>query len=150
VEQYQKVVREPHWTERLLSLVRLGAARRGFIAVQLRDKDEQPETAYAVARFLWKQVTNSDYQWSPILSEKANAALRQTGLTLAEHRDLEQMQRRIATEPQKVLDEMKQMEKDAAVIRTEGRRQSGHAKWTTAIAVILLLLGLAWQWLKRN
>ncbi len=149
VEQYRKVVKNIHWTEHVLGLIGLGAMRRGYITVRIKDKNEQPETVYAVARFLWKQATNSDYMWSPLLSNTANTAARNIGLTMGVHQDADRLHQRIKSEPQKMLDEMKQMEKDFSILRKEAARGSKRALWITAIMVVLLLLSISWPLLKR-
>lgn len=149
VEQYRKVVKDIHWTEHVLGLIGLGAMRRGYITVRIKDKNEQPETIYAVARFLWKQATNSDYMWSPLLSDATNTAARNIGLTMGVHQDADRLYQRIKSEPQKMLDEMKQMEKDFSVLRKEGARASRQVLWISVILVVLLLLSILWPLLKR-
>jgi hypothetical protein len=149
VEQYRKTVKEVHWTERFLALIGLGAIKRGYFSILLKDKKEQPETIYAAARFLWKQATNSDYLWSPLLSDAANAAARNLASTMSQHADAVTLARRMSETPQKVLAEIEQMGKDISFVRQESRRNQFRVTWAVAIALILMLFSLAWPWLKR-
>lgn len=149
VEQYRRVIKNAHWTEHVLGVFGAGAMRRGYITIRLKDKHEQPETINAVARFLWKQATNSDYIWSPLMSNAANAAARNVGRTLASHQDMERLYQRMKSEPQKVMDEIHQMEKELSIIRKEGIQWFAQTPWITAVLIVLLLVSIFWPLLKR-
>lgn len=144
VARYRHIVASIHWTERVLALFGLGAVARGIVGVRLPSSKENPETVYAVARFLWKQATGHDYNWNPMLSDEYNEAA--TRMAAIASRPLGPD---VLEQPDEALAELEQVRKDLAVMRTEGTRVTSRLNWVIGIAVILTVLSIAWPWLNR-
>lgn len=144
VARYQHVVANIHWTERVLALFGLGAIARGIVGVRLTTSRENPETVYAVARFLWKQATGHDYNWNPMLTNEYNEAAKRMAATTSRPLGPD-----VLVHPNEALAELEQIRKDLAVMRTEGTRVTSRLNWVIGIAVILMVLSIAWPWLSR-
>lgn len=147
-ELHKRPLPDLHWTERVLALLGLGALRRGIVGVQLRDRREKPQTVYAVARFLWKQATGLDHEWSPMHSDAYNEAARRVGNTATRRLDADALQRYRAKNPREALAELDQMSKDLDTMRSERKRFETRLNWTLAIVLILMLLIFAWPLLR--
>lgn len=138
VENYWKIVKEMHWTEHVLGLFRLGANRRGYITVYLGGRNGQAEVAFAVARFLWKQETGSDYLWSPFFSRKENDQIKRNWHTDRKLEKLERLAESVVSNPEQVLQELNQIEESVALTRSERKRESYRQKWVVLIALVVL------------
>lgn len=158
VENYPQVAIGRHWIERLFAFFRLGASRSGILVVSLLGAKEKPETIYAVARFLWKEATGRDYDWSPLRSEALNEAFKRIGRTIpAHHSDPDALKQALLERPQETLAEIdqfnKEFKKDTDLIKdlssAEAKHRLARAKWMIAAPVIVFLLFLAWRWLTR-
>ena len=148
VEQYSRIVKAAHWTERLLALFHVGALARGIIGVQLRRSGEKPETIYAVARFLWKQATGNSYDWDPEMSDSFNQALRRTSALASSYEAPDALEQATREHPQKTLHEMQQVTRDLELMVAERRRQLIKSCWSVGAVLLVILLVFAWPWLK--
>lgn len=142
VENYWKIVKEMHWTEHVLGLIRLGANRRGYITVYLGGRNGQAEVAFAVARFLWKQVTGSDYLWTPLHSRKSNDRFRKIWYLDRKLEALERTSGNATAEPEKILKELQQTEQAHSLLLNESKRESYRLIWISIIAMVVLFVGL--------
>lgn len=144
VARYQHIVANIHWTEWVLAAFGLGAVARGIVGARLATSKENPETVHAVARFLWKQATGHDYDWNSMLSDEYNEAAKRLAATASRPLDPD-----VIEHPDAVLAELEQAGKDLAVMRTEGTRVTSRLTWVIGIAMILMVLSIAWPWLSR-
>lgn len=149
VEHYREIVKDIHWTERLLSLIGLGAIRRGMVGLPLRDGDEKPETIGAVARFLWSQETGQHHYWNPMLPKSFNDAAKRVGDFAARHQDGESVQRALAADPEKALAEVKQFADDMSTMRTAQQQWLKQLNYVVYIALGGMVLAMLWPFLKR-
>lgn len=144
VVRYQHIVAHIHWVERILATFGLGAVARGIVGVRLPTSKENPETVYAVARFLWKQATGHDYDWNSMRSKEYNEAAKRLAATRSRSFDAD-----VIEHPNAVLAELEQTRKDLDVMRTESSRVTSRFNWAIGIALILMLLSIAWPWLSQ-
>lgn len=157
VENYRHAVKDIHWSERLLSWFGMGALRRGIVSVPLKNAGEEPETIHSVARFLWQQSTGRGHVWSPTLSADMNQALRRLDEFKAKRiRHFETLDAKMQENPESALQEierfnkeMEQFRNDWNTVKAEQRRLSARAQWAAVIAIIGLIMALAWPLLKR-
>ncbi len=148
VEQYSRIVKTAHWTERLLAPFHVGALGRGIIGVQLRTSGEKPETVYAVARFLWKQATGNSYDWDSEMSDPFNQALRRTSALASSCEAADALEQATREHPQKSLHEMEQVARDVELMVAERSRQLITSGWSVGAVLVVTLLVFAWPWLK--
>lgn len=148
VEQYSRIVKTPHWTERVLAMFHAGALGRGIIGVQLHTSGEKPETVYAVARFLWKQATGNSYEWDSEMSDPFNQALRRTSALVSSCEAADAQEQAARGDPQKTLHEMEQVARDVELMVAERRRQLIKSGWSVGAVLVVILLVFAWPWLK--
>lgn len=139
VMRYQHIVASIHWTERVMAAFGLGAVARGIVGAPLAIAKENPETVYAVARFLWKQATGHDYDWNSMLSDEYNGAAKRLAATGARPLDPDVIEHSDA-----ILADLEQARKDLAVMRTEGARATSRLNWVIGIAITLMVLSIAW------
>jgi hypothetical protein len=52
-------------------------------------------------------------------------------------------------DPERLTRDMAQLEQDMALITGERRRELAKAKWVTGVVVLLMLLAVAWPWIRR-
>lgn len=149
VEHYRQIVKDIHWTERLLSLIGLGAIRRGMVGLPLRDGDEKPETIEAVARFLWSQATGQHHYWNPMLPKSINDAGKRLSEFVARHQDDNAIQQALTENPEKALAEIEQFTNDMTTIRTGPKRWLTQLNYVTYIAIGGMALAILWPLLKR-
>lgn len=149
VDRYRQVVKDIHWTERLLALIGLGAVRRGIVGLPLRDGDEKPETIGAVARFLWTQATGQHHYWNPMFSKSFNDAAMRVGDFAARHPDDASVQRALTENPEKTLTEIEQFADDMGTMRTEQKRWLNQLNYAVYIALGGMVLAILWPFLKR-
>ena len=149
VDRYRQIVKDIHWTERLLYLVGLGAARRGIVALPLRDGDEKPETIEAVARFLWSQETGQYHYWNPMFPKSINDASKRVNEFVARHQGDNAVERALAESPEKAVAEIAQFTKDMATIRTGQKRLLRQLNYVVYIVLGAMVLTLVWPLLKR-
>lgn len=142
VERYQHIVAKIHWIEQALAAFGLGAVARGIVGVRLPASKENPETVYAVARFLWKQATGHDYDWDSMRSKEYNEATKRLAATRSRSFDADVLER-----PNTVLAELGQAKKDLEVMRNESSRVASQLNWAIGIALILMIISIAWPWL---
>lgn len=148
IENYRRAVADIHWTERLLSLLGVGALRRGVVSVLLRNSSEEPETVYAVARSLWQQSTGRNHHWSPMFSAEYNQALRRLDEFRATHSP-EKLSDRMQENPEKALQEMEQFRNDWNVLNAELSRRRIRNLWAITVAMIGMIIVILWPLLRR-
>jgi hypothetical protein len=144
VARFRHIAADIHWSERVLALFGLGALRRGIVGVPLKGADENPETIYAVARFLWKQATGLDHQWNPMMSDDYNEAAQRVAEITSRLSDPD-----VLEHPNQALAALEQGQKNFATMRAEAARLRARSSWAVGIVVILALLSLAWPWLSK-
>ncbi len=140
-----------HWTESLLSLIGLGALRRGVIAVQLKDQsgDDYPESIAAAAKHLWTQATGASHDWNPNLSEEYNAAAKRLSETLATKRSRELGDPSAARYPGEVRHtEARRVIEDANIMHREQAKQIKRLHWVIVVATIGVFISLVWPIVK--
>lgn len=142
VERYRHIVANMHWIEQALAAFGLGAVARGIVGVRLPASKENPETVYAVARFLWKQATGHDYDWDSMRSKEYNEAAKRLAATRARSLDAD-----VIEHPNAVLAELEQTRKDLDVMRTESAHVTSRLNWAIGIALFLMIFSIAWPWL---
>lgn len=147
VKHFARVATDIHWTDRLLAMFRLGALARGVVSVGLPTSREQPKAVYALARLLWKQATGNDYDWNPLMSDQYNEALQRMDAITARMREPAAVEAPLA-DPWRLSQDMAQLDRDAALIVGEHRRALAKAAWVVGVLVLLMLLGLAWPWIR--
>jgi hypothetical protein len=140
-----------HWTESVLSLVALGAMRRGVIAVQLRDDrgDGFPETTTATAKYLWTQATGESHDWNPNFSEEYNAAAKRLSQILTAKRSpqpsgsaaISHLDALTPFEARQIIDDTKTM-------RGEQTKRIKQLNWIVTVAAIGVFISLAWPLVK--
>lgn len=149
VMNYHHIVTNTHWTLRLFALVGLGAIKRGIVGVTIKHSNENPETIYTVARFLWRSATGRDYEWSPLLSEAYNEAAKRASNIASQHLDNDALKRRLQENPHEVLAEMEQASNDLKFMSEERTRLLARTNRIVIIAIIFLLLGFGWKLLRN-
>lgn len=152
VDHYRQIVKDIHWTERLLYLIGLGAARRGIVGLPLRDGDEKPETIEAVARFLWTQATGQQHYWNPMLPKSMNDAGKRVNEFVARHQDDNAIEHALTANPEKALAELEQFANDMTTIRTGQKRWLTQLNYVTYFALGGMALALLWplfKWLAK-
>lgn len=147
VKRFARAAASIHWTDRLLATFRLGPLARGVVSVGLPASKDQPEAVYALARLLWKQATGNDYDWNPLMSERYNEAMQRMETIMARMEEPAGVEASLA-DPRRLSQDMAQLDRDAAVIAGERRREMVKAKWAVGVVVLLMLLGLAWPWIR--
>lgn len=147
VKHFARVATDIHWTDRLLAAFRLGALARGVVSVGLPKSKEQPKAVYALARLLWKQATGNDYDWNPLMSEQYNEALQRMGTIQARMQEPSAVEASLA-DPRRLSQDMAQLNRDSALIVGEHRREVAKAKWVVGVLAVLMLLALAWPWIR--
>lgn len=76
VRDTQQVIRRAGRLSSLRYMLGILEGGRGAVIAPISDYHEMPETAVAVARFLWTQATGRNDYWSPRLSDAANEAYK--------------------------------------------------------------------------
>ena len=79
-----------------------------------------------------------------MLSDEYNEAAKRMAATTS--RPLGQD---VLEHPDEALAKLEQVRKDLAVMRTERTRVTSRLNWAIGIAIILLILSIAWPWLSR-
>lgn len=152
VDHYRQIVKDIHWTERLLYLIGLGAARRGIVSLPLRDGDEKPETIEAVARYLWSQTTGQHHYWNPMLPKAINDAGKRVNEFAACHQDDNSIQQALTTDPEKALAEFEQFTNDVTTIRTVQKQWLVQFKYVSYIVLGMMVFAILWplvKWLAK-
>lgn len=147
VKRFARVATNIHWTDRLLATFRLGPLARGVVSVGLPTSKEQPAAVYALARLLWKQATGNDYDWNPLMSDRYNEALQRMGAVTARMQEPAVLETSLA-DPRRPSQDMAQLDRDMALIVGERRRELAKAKRVAGVLVLLMLLALAWPWIR--
>lgn len=148
VERFARVATKIHWSERWLAVFRLGALARGKVGVVLRDAREKPPAVHAAARFLWKQATGNDYEWNPDWSEQANQALKRSTAFASSVADPEAMERALREDSDQLRRQFDDSAKDIALVTAEIRRRVKRGKWMTGLLLVLIVLWVAWPWIR--
>lgn len=148
VDHYRQIVKDIHWTERLLYFIGLGAARRGIVGLPLRDGDEMPETIEAVARFLWSQATGQHHNWNPMLPKSINNAGKRVSEFVARHQDDNYVQQALTANPEKALAEFEQFTNDMTTIRAGQKRWLSQLRYVSYVALGMMALAILWPLLK--
>ncbi len=153
LDDYHIATGSAHSTERWLGLLRLGNHHNNIIRLPIDGLSEKPEVIGATAQFLWKQATGNDYPWNPRCSDEINAASRRIHEHLKSSKDKQFMQEKLETNPEYLLNAIKQVNADAAFISSEAKKRRNKAYWQVAAVLILYFtLPIAWvfisAWLK--
>ncbi|WP_235578772.1 hypothetical protein [Rhodanobacter sp. Root627] len=148
VKQFARVATAIHWTDRLFATFRLGALARGVVEVGLPKSKEPPKVVYALARLLWKQATGHDHDWNPLMSDQYNEALQRMEAITARMQEPDAVEASLA-DPERLSQDMAQLDQDMALIARERRRELVQAKWVGGVLVALMLLAFAWPWVGR-
>jgi hypothetical protein len=139
---------DTHWTEKILFLIGLGAIKRKVIAVFLNGAKDEPETIYAVARFLWKQSTGMDHDWNPMFSDNMNQALRRVHDLSTETKNIEALANNFLNDPEMELLKADQFLRDIQTIKSEREREAKQYKWVLYAGLLILLATIFWPVLR--
>jgi len=98
-----------------------------------------------VARFLWKVSTGRDYEWIPTLSTAYNEAAKRMSEVSLNCIDNGTLKNGLDENPREILAKLELAKNDLRIMREERTRHIVKFNWITGIAVLLLLLSLAWR-----
>jgi hypothetical protein len=149
VPDYANAASSVHWSQRWLAPFGLGGLRRGVVAVVVRSGKERPETVEAVARHLWRTATDRDWVWNPNLSAEANDAYRRMAQFQKRFDDKAGIDREIKANPGQALEDFRKFTQDMDVVRTDVAKKSRLVNWVILVALVGMLLSIAWPLLRR-
>lgn len=142
VRRFAHVAPRLHWTDRLLAMVHLGPIFKDVVTVTMPSSKQQPQAVYTLARKLWKQATGRDHEWSPLMSDEYNEALKRIG------DDPDAIGAALA-DPERISGYMAQMDSDMTLLARDGRRLREGNRGNSFVWVIGLLLVMAWPWIRH-
>lgn len=140
VPNYLHAASNIHWVQRFLALLGVGAIKRKVVGVNLKGASENPEIVFAVARFLWREVTGRNHEWVPAYSDAYNEAAKRVSQITMSPPNSGSLERRLHDNPQEVLDELEQVNSDIKLMNEERARRLARLNRAIIITVILLLV----------
>lgn len=146
VNNYQHAVRQMHWSERLLCMLRGEKSDAQVISIRLLDGRDKPEVVFEVARHLWKQVTGNTYSWYPGMSAEFNAATKQNAEILAKMQAptfIEQAYER----RNEIQQDLAKLKANSKLINEELIRSHNKGLWLIGVLLVSVSLTLAWGFL---
>lgn len=143
VNNYQRAVRQMHWSERLLFMLRGGKSDAQVISIRLLDRRDKPEVVFEVARHLWKQVTGNSYSWYPGMSAEFIAASKQNAEILAKMQAPNFIDQAY-DHRKEVQQDLAKLKANSQLINQELKRFHNRGLWLIGILLISVSLTLAW------
>jgi len=150
VENYAKVTKCIHWTERVLAVFGLGVLKHKVIPVLLNSASEEPKTVYAIASLLWQQNTGMNHEWNPMLSNEVNQAARRVHEFMDRYKDPNTSAADILSDPDKAVKEVEQFRQDMDAINLERRRTISKINLMVVLSILGIVATLLWPIVKRH